>query len=144
MSNLSNTLLQKILNLVPLRATGPGAYVATMTTILSDSYSYLVDNLNHTKNLKLKDHTGRDAADCYDAISENVESLESDGTFKPKHLGYIINIFDNTSNSRFISGLLRSTRRLWNLLRNLYCVTNMLCKQMISLSMVSLQKKSLR
>ena len=53
------------------------------------------------KNLKLKDNPGRDAADCYDVILVNVEILESAGAFKPKHLGYIIHIFENTSNSRF-------------------------------------------
>ena len=30
-----------------------------------------------------------------------MEILESAGAFKPKHLGYIIHIFENTSNSRF-------------------------------------------
>ena len=72
-----------------------------MTTIISYSYYSLVDTLNHMKNLKLKDHQGRDAADCYEAILVNVESLESAGGFKPEHLGYIIHIFENTSNSRF-------------------------------------------
>ena len=52
-------------------------------------------------NLKLKDHPVRDDADCYDAVLVNVEILESSGAFKPKHLGYIIHIFENTSNSRF-------------------------------------------
>ena len=98
---MSNDLLQKVLTLVPLTATGPEVYVATMTTVISDSYYSLVDTLNHTKNLKLKDHPGRDAADFYDTILVNVESLESAGAFKPKHLGYIIHIFENTSNSRF-------------------------------------------
>ena len=74
--------------MVPLTATGPEVYVATMNTIISDSYYYLVDTLNHTKNLKLKDHPGRDATDCYDAILVNMESLENSGAFKPKHLGY--------------------------------------------------------
>ena len=87
--------------MVPLIATGPEVYVATMTTIISDSYYSLVDTINQMKNLKLKDHPGRDAADCYDAILVNVESLESAGAFKPEHLGYIIRIFENTSNSIF-------------------------------------------
>ena len=36
----------------------------------------------------------------------------------------------------FKSGLLRSTMRLWSLLRNLYCVTKMSCTLMILLTMV--------
>ena len=68
---------------MPLTATRPEVYVATMTTIISDSYYSWVDTLNHIKNLKLKDHPGRDAADCYDVILVNVESLESAGAFKP-------------------------------------------------------------
>ena len=87
--------------MVPLTSTGPEVYVATMTTIISDSYYSLVDTLNHTKNLKLKDHTGMYAADCYDAILVNVESLERDGAFKPEHRGYIFSIFEDTSDSRF-------------------------------------------
>ena len=58
MSTLSNTLLQKVLILVPLTATGPEVYVATITNILSDYYYSLVDTLNHMKILKLKDHPG--------------------------------------------------------------------------------------
>ena len=76
-------------------------YFATMNTIISSSYYSLVDTLNHTKNLKLKDRPDRYAADFYDTILVNVESLESAGAFNPEHLGYIIRIFENTSDSRF-------------------------------------------
>ena len=87
--------------MVPLTATGPEVYVSTMNTIIPDSYYSLVDTLNHIKNLKLKYHPGQDSADCNDEILANVESLESARAFKPEHLGYIIHIFENTSNSRF-------------------------------------------
>ena len=87
--------------MVPLTATGPEVYVATMTTILSDSYCYLVDTLNYMKSLKLKDNLGRDVADFYDEILVNKESHESAGAFKPEHIGYIIRIFEDTSNSIF-------------------------------------------
>ena len=40
-STLSNTLLQKVLTLVPLTATGPELFVSTMPTFLSDSYEAL-------------------------------------------------------------------------------------------------------
>ena len=87
--------------MVPLTATVPEVYAATMNTIISDSYYSLVDTLKHMKNLKLRDHPGRYVADFYDAILVNVERLESAGAFKPDHLGYIIHIFEDTSNSRF-------------------------------------------
>ena len=60
-----------------------------------------MDTLNHAKSLKLKDNPGRDVADCYGAILVNVESLDIDGAFKPEHLGYIIRIFEDTSDSIF-------------------------------------------
>ena len=94
MSTFSDDLLQRVMTLVPLTATGPEVYVTTMTTIISDSYCSLVDTLNQIKNLKLKDHLGRDAADCHDEILVNMEGLESAGVFKPEHLGYIISIFE--------------------------------------------------
>ena len=87
--------------MVPMTATGTEVYVTTTTPIISDSYYSLVDTLNLMNNLKLKDNPGRDVADCYDAILENVESLENSRAFNPEHLGYIIRIFENTSNSRF-------------------------------------------
>ena len=57
-STLSNTLLQKVLTLVPLTETGPEVFVATMTTFLSDSNDALVETLNHKKILKLKSYPG--------------------------------------------------------------------------------------
>ena len=63
-STLSNDLLQKVLTLVPMTATGTEVYVTTTTPIISDSYYSLVDTLNLMKNLKLKYNPGRDAADC--------------------------------------------------------------------------------
>ena len=101
MSTFSNTLLQKVLTLVPLTATVPEAYVTTMNTILSNYYYSLVDTLNHMKILKLEYRPGGDVTDFYDAILVNVESLESARAFKPEHLGYIIHIFEDTSDSRF-------------------------------------------
>ena len=81
---LSNDLLQRVLALVPLTATGPEVYVATMTTIISDSYYSLVDTLNQMKNLKIKDHPGRDAAEAlsgknleeyFMAMDDEIQSL---------------------------------------------------------------------
>ena len=53
-STLSNTLLQKVLILVLLTATGPEVFVATMTTFIYDSYDALEEALNNMKSLKLK------------------------------------------------------------------------------------------
>ena len=66
-SNFSNTLIQKVMKLVPLTATGPEVYFATMTTVLSNYYDSLMETLNHMNNLKLKDNLGENVADCYDA-----------------------------------------------------------------------------
>ena len=57
-STLSNTLLQKVLTLVPLTATGPEVFVVTMTTFLSNSYYALEEALTHMKSLKLKFYPG--------------------------------------------------------------------------------------
>ena len=53
-----STLLYKILKLVTLIATGTEVYATTLTTVLSSSYDYLMDTMNHMKSLKLKDHMG--------------------------------------------------------------------------------------
>ena len=57
-SNLSNTLLQKVLTLVPLIATGPEVFVATMNKFLSDSYDDFEETINHMNNIKLKSYPG--------------------------------------------------------------------------------------
>ena len=53
------------------------------------------------KSLKLKSYPGQNVTDCCAAILVNDESLESAGAFKPKHLGYTIRIFEDTSDSIF-------------------------------------------
>ena len=51
MSTLSNTLLLKVLMLVPLTATGPEVFFNNMTTFLSDYYDALGETLTHMKSL---------------------------------------------------------------------------------------------
>ena len=90
---MSNTLLQKVLTMLPLTATGPEVFVSTMTIFLSDSYDTLEETLNHMKSLKLKSYPGENVTDCCAAILVDSERLESAGAFKPEHLGYITRIF---------------------------------------------------
>ena len=99
-STLSNTLLQEILALVPLTATGPEVFVATMTTFFSDYYDALEETLTYTKSLKLKNYPGENVTDCYAAILVDAERLENSGAFKTEHLGHITCIFEDTSDSR--------------------------------------------
>ena len=63
MITLSNTLLQKVLTLVPLTATVPEVFVSTMTTFLFDSYDALEETLTHMKSLKLKRYPGENVTD---------------------------------------------------------------------------------
>ena len=98
---MSNTLLQKVLTVVPLTATRPEVFVATMTTFLFNSYDALQETLTRMKSLKLKNYPGENVADFCAAILVDAERLESDGAFKPEHLGYITRILEDTSDSRF-------------------------------------------
>ena len=83
--------------MVPLTATRPEVFVATMTTFLSDSYDALEETLNHTKSLKLKSYPVENVTYCCAAIFVDAERLESAGAFKPDHLGYITRISEDTS-----------------------------------------------
>ena len=99
-STLPSALIQKVLKLVPLISTGPEFYVATMNTVIYDQYAYLVETLNHTKSLKLRDHPGDNVADFWNTILVDDDFLESAGPFNTDHLGYIIHISEQTSDSR--------------------------------------------
>ena len=90
-------ILQKILKLWLLTEIGPEVYVTIMATVLANYYDYLVDNMKQMKGLKLKDIPGKNVVECCDDILVDVERLDSAGTFKPEHLGYIIRIFEDTS-----------------------------------------------
>ena len=57
-SNFSNTLLQKVLTLVPLTTTRPEVFVTIITTFISDYYDFLEDTLTHMNSLKLKIYPG--------------------------------------------------------------------------------------
>ena len=72
-STLSNTLLQKVLTLVPLTATGPEVFVAIMNTFLSDSYDALEETITHMKSLKIKSNPVENVTDCCAAILVDAE-----------------------------------------------------------------------
>ena len=88
--------------MVPLIETGPEVFVATMTTFLSEYYDALEETLTHMNILKLKSYPGENFTDCCAEILVYAERLESAGAFKPEHLGYIIRVFEDTSDSRFL------------------------------------------
>ena len=92
--------------MVPMTATGPEVFVATMTSFLYDYYDALEETLNHMKSLKLKIYLGENVTDCCAAILLDAESLESAWAFKPEHLRYITRILEDNSDSRF---------RLWDI-----------------------------
>ena len=96
---MSNNLLQKVLTLVLLTATGPEVLVTTMSIFLSDSYDALEENLNHMKSFKLKICPWENVQDCCAAILIDSERHESARAFKTEHLGYTTCIFEDNSDS---------------------------------------------
>ena len=50
-SNLSNTLLQRVMTLVLLTANGHEVFVATMNTFLSDYYNALEETITHIRSI---------------------------------------------------------------------------------------------
>ena len=80
---------------MPLIATVPEVFVATMTIFLSYYYDALEETLTHIN-----------VADFYAEILVYAEGLYSAGAFKHEHLGYITRIFEDTSDSKF---------RLWDI-----------------------------
>ena len=63
-STLSNSLLQKVMTLVPLKTTVSEVFVTTMTIFLSDSYDALEETLNHMKSIKFKSFPGENVTYC--------------------------------------------------------------------------------
>ena len=51
MINLSNTIIQKVLILLLLTATGPEVFVSAMSTFISVSYDTLEDSFTNMKSL---------------------------------------------------------------------------------------------
>ena len=100
-----------------LTASGPEVYVATMITVLSDSYDSLAETLNHMKSLKLKNHQGENVTYFCDAILVYPEEPLIPSTLDISFASLRILL---TLDS--VSGRLISTRILWSLLRNFVCV----------------------
>ena len=118
-NTISSTILQKVLTLVPLTATGPEVFVATMTTFLSDPYDASEETLNHMKSLKLKIYPGENVTYFCATILVDAERLESSRTFKPDHLGYIIRIFEDTSDSIFRLWAIQKYKQVKNFIKKL-------------------------
>ena len=96
-STLSNTILHKVLTLLPLAATGSELFFATMTTLISDSCYYLKETLTHTNSIKLKIYPGKNVTNLCAAILVDTERLESAGAFNTEHLGYRTCVYEDTS-----------------------------------------------
>ena len=101
MITLSNTIFKKILTLVPLTAKGPEVFDVTMTTFISYCYYSLEETLTHMRSLKLKSCPGDNVTDLYVEILVDAEGIDSYGSFKPEHLGYITCIFEDIYDYRF-------------------------------------------
>ena len=127
---LSYDILQKVLKSVPLTATRHEVYVIIMNTVLSDSYASLKETLNHLKSIKLKYHLWY----MLRALKLTESIIPSNLDISPAYLRILL-ILDS------ISGQLRSTRRLWSLLRIFVCATYMSCNLMRSLPMGPLFKR---
>ena len=47
------------------------------------------------KSLKFKSYLGKNVTDCCETILVDAERLESAGSFKPEHIGYITRTYDS-------------------------------------------------
>ena len=109
---MSYDIIQKILEFLPLTATGTKFDISTITTVLSNYYDYLEERYNHFKCIKPKDHMGENVAELCTVILVDDERLESEGDFRPRTLDIslthlrIFLILDS------IYGKLRNIRRL--------------------------------
>ena len=63
---------------------------------------FLIDTNNHMNSIKLKDYMVEIVTDFCDAILVDSEHLDSAGTFNTNQLCYIIHIFEDTYDSRFL------------------------------------------
>ena len=104
-----------------MQATGPEVFVATMNTFLSNSYDALEYTLTHMKSIKLKSYPGTNDTDCCAEILVDAERLESAWAFKPEQLGYIIRIFEDTSDSRFRLWAIHKYKEVMDIIKKL-CV----------------------
>ena len=111
--------------MVPLTATGPEVFVATMDTFLPDSYDDLGETITHMKSLKLKSYSGNNVKDCRAGILVDDEHLKSDRAFNPEHLGYITRIFEDTYDSRLCPWEIHKYKDITELIKNFICVAFM-------------------
>ena len=109
---------------MPLTATGPEVFVATLTTLLSDSYDALEETLIHMKSLKLKSYPVENVPDCCASILVDSERLESAGAFKSEYLGYITQIFEDNSESIFHLWAIHKYKEVTEFIKKL-CVCDM-------------------
>ena len=76
------------------------------------------------KSLKLKSYLAENVTDFCAAILLDAERLESAGSFKPEHLGYITRIFEDTSESKFCLWYIQKYKEVTEFIKKL-CVCDM-------------------
>ena len=100
-ASLNAEQLTKVLQEVPITATGPEVFVATMLVCLSDSYDAMEQTKEALKAIKLTDFPGENVQQCCTKILELCERLDSAGAFEANLLCKIVRIFEQTSDKRF-------------------------------------------
>ena len=106
---------------MPITATVPEVFVATMTIFLSDYYDGLEETLTHTKSIKIKSYPGENVTDYCATILVDNEILESSGALNPEHLGYNTRIFEDNSDSRFHIWYIQKYKKVTQFIKKL-CV----------------------
>ena len=100
-NTLHHELLAKFLRYVPITASGPEIFMATVTVCFSDSYDALEQTKIELKTIKLKDFPGENVQDCVAKILDLCERLESGGAFDNQLICSIMKIFENASDKKF-------------------------------------------
>ena len=76
------------------------------------------------KSLKRKSHPGENITDCCAEILVYAKRLDSDGAFKPDHLGHITRIFEDNYDTKFYHWAIQRCNEVTEFIKKL-CVCDM-------------------
>ena len=96
------------------------------------------------KSIKLKDHPVENVADLCDAILVDAERLESDRAFNSDNLGYIICIFEDTSDSIFHLWATQKYKEFMEFIKKLYVCDKYFMQPDGTITYVSLVQEAMR
>ena len=106
-ASLHSTLLSKVLDRLPISASGPEVLSATHAVIQSSTFEVMEDVRDQLKAISLSNYPGENIDKCCAAQLVLLQRMEDAGYYQPEHLSFVTRCWKKCSDPAFLQWALK-------------------------------------